>query len=327
MNIQAAFPTPSSLAPFAEHRLDVGDGHVLYVEEVGRPDGVPAVFLHGGPGGGIQPSQRTLFDQGVFRAVLFDQRGTGRTESVDRYRANTTLHLVADIELIRQSLGIERWLVVGGSWGATLALAYAETHPQHVAGLVLRAVFLGTRAELDWAFLDGPARFRPELLDDFLSFLSREELADPLGSYWQRILDKRPAIHAPAAQLWHDYERALSVVRPVASRLTPTAVLAPSLPRSPFIEAHYFTHECFLRPDQLMAGAARLRGIPGVIVQGRYDLLCPPATSARLAAAWPEARIVVVENAGHSMSEPGVTEAMRAGINELATPLLAPAVG
>ncbi|MCC6982734.1 MAG: prolyl aminopeptidase [Bauldia sp.] len=319
MNIQSQFPTVSPMLPYAEHRIDVGDGHVLYVEEVGRPEGVPAVFLHGGPGGGIQPTQRTLFDPAVFRGILFDQRGAGRNESPDRYHANTTAHLVADIELIRTRLGIERWIVVGGSWGATLGLAYAEAHPERVTGLLLRAVFLGTREELNWAFLDGPARFRPELLEDFLSFLTPEERRDPLPAYWRRILDRRPEVHAPAAQRWHDYERVLSVIQPASQRLSP--VVSPtSLPRSPFIEAHYFANDCFLRPDQLIADAARLRGIPGKIVQGRYDLLCPPATSARLADAWPAARIAVVERAGHSMSEPGITEAMRTGLAELAAP-------
>lgn len=317
MNVQPQFPPVSPLLPLAEHRIDVGDGHLLYVEEVGRADGIPAVFLHGGPGGGIQPSQRSLFDPATFHAVLFDQRGAGRSQFADRYRANTTDHLIADVELIRTRLDIDRWLVVGGSWGATLALAYAEAFPERVAGLVLRAVFLGTRAELDWAFLEGPARFRPELRADFLSLLTSSERDDPLPAYWQRILDPRPSIHAPAAQAWHDYERALSVVRPTATRLAATTP-SETLPRSPFLESHFFAHDCFLRPGQLLADAGRLHGIPGVIVQGRYDLLCPPSTSAGLAARWPNSRIVFVEGAGHSMSEPGVTEAMKAGIDQLA---------
>jgi proline iminopeptidase len=321
MNIQSQFPAGAAMLPYAEHRLDAGHGHVLYVEEVGRSEGVPAVFLHGGPGGGLQPTQRALFDPGVFRAVLFDQRGAGRSESADRYHANTTQHLVTDIELIREKLGIDRWIVVGGSWGATLALAYAEAYPERVTGLLLRAVFLGTRAELDWAFLDAPRRFRPELLEDFLSFLTPEERRAPLPAYWRRILDPDPAIHAPAAQRWHDYERVLSVIQPAAQRLAPV-VSAGNLPRSPFVEAHYFSHDCFLRPNQLLADAARLRDIPGVIVQGRYDLLCPPATSASLAAVWPGAQIAIVEKAGHSMSEPGITEAMRTGLAELAAPFV-----
>jgi proline iminopeptidase len=322
MNVHSS-PAASQIAPYAEHRLEVGDGHVLYVEEVGRPGGLPVVFLHGGPGGGCQPTQRALFDPAVFRAVLFDQRGAGRSEAADRYRANTTQHLVADIEKIRTALGIERWMVVGGSWGATLALAYAELHPERVLGLVLRAAFLGTRAELDDAFIDSASTFRPELFGDFLSFLRPAERADPLPAYWRRILDPDPAVGVPAAIRWHDYERVLSVVRPAAQRLASIAPPADgSLPRSPFLEAHYFTHDCFLEPGQLLAEANRLRDIPGVIVQGRYDLLCPPSTSASLAERWPRARIVMVEDAGHSMSEPGITEAMRMGLNELAAPLL-----
>lgn len=302
--------------PFATHRLDVGDGHVLYVEEVGRPDGIPAVLLHGGPGSGCRPDQRTLFDANRHRAILFDQRGAGRSTAVDRFAANTTPHLVADLETIRTTLGIERWLVVGGSWGATLALAYAERHPDRVAGLVLRAVFLGTRAELDWAFIDGPKRLRPDLYADFVGRLPEGERDDPLPAYWRRILDPDPATHAAAAWAWHDTERILSEVSPGRSRLTP-ALPSGRLPSTPFLESHYFVHDCFLTPDELTENAHRLAGIPGVVVQGRYDLLCPPATSAELVRRWPEASLRIIENAGHAMSEPGIVPALRQGISDM----------
>lgn len=306
----------AEIVPFDVRRLDVGEGHNLHVEQVGRPDGIPVVFLHGGPGSGCRPSQRSLFDPARLRGVLFDQRGAGRSTAEDRLRANTTAHLIADIERIRTELGIGRWFVVGGSWGATLALAYAERHPERVRGLVLRAVFLGTRAELDWAFVEAPRRLRPELFAEFLRRLPEAERTDPLPAYWRRILDPDPAIHAPAAWAWHDAERVLSEANPARTRMG-EAPPAGQLPATPFLEAHYFRRDCFLAPDELLANAGRLAQIPGTIVQGRYDLLCPPATSFALAAAWRRAQIRIVDGAGHAMTEPGITEAMTAALSEL----------
>jgi proline iminopeptidase len=296
--------------------LDVGDGHRIFVEEVGT--GRPALFLHGGPGSGFRPEQHALFDHQRHRAIFFDQRGAGRSRPERSITDNTTDHLIGDIEMIRHSLGVDRWLVVGGSWGATLALAYAERFPQQVAGLVLRSVFLGTRAELEWAFLEAPRRFRPDMLGDFLSILSAAERGDPLEAYWQRILDPDPGVSLPASWAWHDAERILSEVAPRATRIEigrPGGAAAPSTPR---MEAHYFSNDCFLRPDQLIEDAGRLHGIPAIIVQGRYDLLCPPGTSAALASEWPDSHVVFVENAGHAMSEPGVFAAVRHAIDTIA---------
>lgn len=303
--------------PYDVRFLDVGDGHQLYVEQVGAPDGIPTIFLHGGPGSGCRPGQRELFDPARYRAVLFDQRGAGRSRAADRLHANTTDHLVADIERIRGALEIERWMVVGGSWGATLAIAYAEAHPERVTGVALRAVFLGTRAELDWAFLDGPKRLRPDLFEDFVSGLSPDELRDPLGAHFARILDADPAVHGPAAWRWHDTERVLSEAWPARWRLVVPPIAGP-LPSTPFFEAHYFQRDCFLRPEQLIADAPRLAGIPCIIIQGRYDFLCPPATSFALAAAWPDAEVRIVEGAGHAMTEPGITPALKVAIDEVA---------
>ena len=307
-------------APLTTSHLAVGDGHEIYVETVGRADGIPAVYLHGGPGSGCQPDHRRLFDPQRFHAVLFDQRGAGRSRPKGSREANTLPHLIADMETIREALGIERWLVAGGSWGATLALAYAQRHPDRVSGIVLRATFLGTRAELEWSFLGGLPRFYPGLSDDFLSLLPPEERATPLESYWQRILHPDPAIHGPAAWAWHDTERILSEARPSRTRLDLASIGhgRRGLPGSPFMEAHYFHNDCFLAPDQLMREAGRLKGIPGVIVQGRYDLLCPPTTAHALAKAWPDARVHMVEGAGHSLHDPGVAEAVRAAIDEVA---------
>ena len=309
--------------PTTVEMLPVGDGHELYVETVGRPDGVPAVFLHGGPGSGCQPAQRALFDPSHFRAVFFDQRGAGRSTPWHGREANTTWHLLADMERIREHLGIDRWLIVGGSWGATLALAYAEAHPERVLGMALRSVFLGTRAELDWAFGTGLRAMRPELHADFLSVLPADERGTPVDAYLRRSLDADPAVHAPAARAWHDTERVLSETRPTRSHLDHQAIADAAngpLPSTPFMEAHYFSKDCFLEPDQLLAQAGNLAGIRGVIVQGRYDLLCPPANAHALAAAWPGAELVIAEGAGHSVGEPGMADALRAAIESFHRP-------
>jgi len=298
-------------APLTTRMLEVGDGHQIYVETIGNPDGIPAIYLHGGPGSGCQPDHRKLFDPARTHAVLFDQRGAGRSRPKGSRIANTLPHLIADMETIRETLGIARWLVSGGSWGATLALAYAQAYPQHVSGLVLRATFLGTRAELAAAFLENLPRFHPGLSDDFLSLLSAEERRAPLDAYWRRILDPDPAIHGPATRAWHDTERILSEIRPRQTRLDLAALQASqAMQATPAMEAHYFQNDCFLAPGQLMANAGRLAGIPGIIVQGRYDLLCPPSTAYALAARWPKAELRIVEGAGHSLYDAGIRHAV-----------------
>src|SRR6202165_4160480 len=274
--------------PLTQQLLPVGDGHEIYVESVGRADGIPAVYLHGGPGSGCQPDHRRLFDPERFHAVLFDQRGAGRSRPRGSREDNTLPHLIADMETIREHFGITRWMIVGGSWGATLALAYAQAHPARVSGIVLRATFLGTREELEGAFLDVLPRFYPDLSGDFLKLLPPQEREQPLDAYWRRILDPDPAVHRPASRAWHDTERILSEHAPGRARLDPNPLSATrQLPATPFMEAHYFQNDCFMKPGQLLTGAGKLQGIPGIIVQGRYDLLCPPSTSHALAALWP----------------------------------------
>jgi len=299
--------------------LPVGDGHEIYVETAGNAEGIPAVYLHGGPGSGCQPDHRRLFDQQRVHAVLFDQRGAGLSRPKGSRDANTTAHLIADMEKIRETLGFARWLVVGGSWGATLALAYAEQHPERVLGLVLRATFLGTRAELEWAFLGGLPTLYPGLNDDFLSLLPPDERAQPLEAYWRRILDPDPAVHAPAMRAWHDTERILSEHKPSRTRLDLDAIRTSTrpLPATPFMEAHYFQNQCFLSPGQLLAEAGKLRGIRGIIVQGRYDLLCPVSTAHALVKVWPNAELRIVEAAGHSLYDPGITDAVTTAIADL----------
>jgi proline iminopeptidase len=307
-------------APLTSELLPVGDSHEVYVETVGRADGMPAVYLHGGPGSGCQPDHRRLFDPERFHAVLFDQRGAGRSRPKGRREDNTLPHLIADMEAIREKLGFERWLVVGGSWGATLALAYAQAHPHRVTGIVLRATFLGTREELEGAFRDALPRFHPGLSEDFLGLLPPEERGNPLDTYWRRILDSDPAVHGPFARAWHDTERILSEHSTARVRLDQDSLKSTrALPATPFMEAHYFQNDCFMKPGQLLAEAGRLKGIPGIVVQGRYDLLCPPATSHALKAVWPESEIRFVEGAGHSLYDPGIRDAVMKAIADLAS--------
>ena len=307
------------IAPLTSTMLAVGDGHSLYVESNGRIGGIPAVYLHGGPGSGCQPDHRRLFDPERFNAILFDQRGAGRSTPKGSREANTIHHLIADLERIRVHFGFDTWMVVGGSWGATLALAYAQAHPTRVTGLVLRATFLGTRAELDGAFLVNLPRMYPGLYEDFLNQLPEAERAAPLAAYYKRILDADPTISAPFARAWGDTESILSVHTPGKTRLDVASLTGSRpLPSSPFMEAHYFSNDCFMRPDQLMQDAGVLKDIPGIIVQGRYDLLCPPATSHALAKAWGNAEVRIVEGAGHSLYDPGVRDAVMKAIADIA---------
>ena len=307
-------------APLSSELHAVGDGHELYVESVGCEGKIPAVYLHGGPGSGCQADHRRLFDPERFHAVLFDQRGAGRSRPKGERRSNTLGHLIADMEFIRQKFGFERWIVVGGSWGATLALAYAEGHPERVSGLVLRATFLGTFAEVESAFRDALPRFYPTLHEDFLSVLPVEEREQPLQAYWRRILDPDPAVHRLVARAWHDTERILSEHVPSRTRLDLTALNeSGSLPATPFMEAHYFANDCFMRPNQLIDDAGKLAGIPGIIVQGRYDSLCPPSTSQALATLWRDAQIRIVEGAGHSLYDPAIRDTVMKAIADVAS--------
>jgi proline iminopeptidase len=307
-------------APLTSEQLAVGDGHEIYVESVGRADGIPAVYLHGGPGSGCQPDHRRLFDPERFHAVLFDQRGAGRSRPKGGRDHNTTPHLIADMEKIREKFGFERWMVVGGSWGATLALAYAQAHPERVSGIVLRATFLGTRTELEGAFYNALPRLYPGLYDDFVSALPIAERAQPIEAYYRRILDPDATVHGPAARAWGETERILSEHAPSRERLDRAALNSSgNLPATPFMEAHYFRNDCFMKPDQLMNEAGRLADINGIIVQGRYDLLCPPATSYALAAKWPRAEVRIVGGAGHSLYDPGIRDAVMKAIADMAS--------
>jgi proline iminopeptidase len=311
-----------AVEPFDKRKIAVDAHHTLYLEQFGTEDGLPAVFLHGGPGSGCQRAHARLFDPKRFRAVLFDQRGAGLSTPKLSLTDNTTWHLVADMERIRSELGIEAWMIVGGSWGSTLALAYAERHPERVLGLVMRAVFLGTPGEVEWAFTGAARTFRPDLWDQFLSLLPEEERDDPVAAYGARLENPDPAIHVPASRVWGAYEQALSELKPAMpsfpeSLHDPKASSAERVPNTPYVEWHYVSQDCFLEPDQLVRDAGRLKEIPGIITQGRYDLLCPPANAARLVRAWGNCDLRIVPDAGHSASEPGTRTALVAAVNEM----------
>lgn len=303
--------------PFRTHRLPVEPPHVLHVEECGRPDGLPALFLHGGPGAGCDPVHRRFFDPSRYRVVLFDQRGCGRSEPHGALEGNTTPALVADIERIRTHLGIERWLVFGGSWGSTLALAYAEAHPGRVLALVLRGIFLCRPRDIDWFYRSGADRIYPDHWREFVSFIPEAERDDLVAAYHRRLTSDDPALRLAAARRWALWEARCATLRPdpelEAHFAEPRRALA--LAR---IECHYFVHGAFLAEDQLLRGAGRLRGIPGVIVHGRHDVICPVEQAFALHEAWPEAELVVVPDAGHAASEPGIAAALVAATDRLA---------
>ncbi|MEQ1651527.1 MAG: prolyl aminopeptidase [Hyphomicrobium sp.] len=303
--------------PFDARMISVGDGHWIYVEEIGVKGGRPCVFLHGGPGSGAQHAHRVLFNPERDHAFLFDQRGAGRSHRYLSCDANTTQHLVADIEALRVHFGIEKWLVVGGSWGSTLAVAYAEAYPERVTGMVLRAIFLGTGREVEWAFVEGPKTFRPELFAAFRDWLPKSERHDPLNAYLRRLTDPDAKIRTPAALVWNAYERILSEIAPSPSSIPALFSNDARTPPTPIIEAHYIANHFFLEPGELLANANRLSGIPGTIVQGRYDLLCPPENAQALAKAWPAVHLHIIDGAGHAMTEPGVMDAMRSAIAQL----------
>jgi proline iminopeptidase len=308
---------PESFRPFDARMLAVGDGHWIYVEEVGRKGGRPVVFLHGGPGSGSQALHRTLFDPTRDHVFLIDQRGAGRSHPYLSCHANTTEHLITDLELVREHFGIVRWMIVGGSWGSTLALAYAEKHPERVTALVLRALFLGTDEEVRWAFVDGPKIFRPELFEAFRRALPETERSDPLSAYIDRLTGPDGPERTRAAHIWNAYERILSELAPKHATIPETVAEGARLPPTPLFEAHYIKHSFFLAPGQLLAQAHKLRDVPGAIIQGRYDLLCPPSNAYALAAVWPAARLELLDHSGHSMTEPGVMDAMRRAIATL----------
>jgi proline iminopeptidase len=300
------------IAPFETGLLPLSSGHVMYWEQVGNPRGQPVLFLHGGPGAGAGAIHRRFFDPTHWRVIIFDQRGAGRSRPLGELRDNTTPHLVSDIEALRRFLDIDRFLLFGGSWGSTLALAYAQAHPDRVTGCVLRGVFLGRKSEVAW-FLYGLRRVFPDAWAAFAEHVRPEERGDLLTAYLRRLCDPDPMIHQPAARAWSLYEGSCSTLLP-----SPDTVASFAQDRTALglarIEAHYFAHDLFLPPAGLLGHMDRIAHIPAEIVQGRYDMVCPCDTAFDLAAAWPRARLTVVPDAGHSALEPGVRTALVAAV-------------
>jgi proline iminopeptidase len=303
--VTALFP---EIEPHRSGVLRLDAVHAMYWEECGNPRGIPVVFLHGGPGAGSTAKHRRFFDPSAYRIVVYDQRGAGRSTPLGELRDNTTPHLIGDLEALRTHLGVERWLAFGGSWGSTLAIAYAEAHPERCLGLVLRGIFLCRRSEIEW-FLYGLRNVFPEPWERFAGFLPAAERGDLLAHYHRRLIDPDPSVHMPAARAWSVYEGSCSTLLPSEETVAYFAgdVVALGLAR---MEAHYFVNDIFLPRGSLLANVERLRRIPGIIVQGRYDAVCPAVTAHELHRAWPEAVYRLIPDAGHSVWEPGIQSAV-----------------
>ncbi|HWM70673.1 MAG TPA: prolyl aminopeptidase [Steroidobacteraceae bacterium] len=308
-----------SIEPFRTGRLPVDDIHTIYWEECGNPTGVPVLFLHGGPGAGCSPEHRRFFDPQYYRIVLFDQRGAGRSTPHGETTNNTTAHLVSDIEALREMLKIPVWNVFGGSWGSTLALAYAQAHPQPCLSLTLRGIFLLQASEVDW-FLHGIRNFAPREWEQFVGFLPESLRGNLCDGYWTQLNHELPEIRLAAANSWASYEaRSVSlrtnaaVPAPAPAGASPP-VMSASASHSAVglarLEVHYMRSNQFVPDDALLRGVERIRHIPCAIVQGKYDLLCPPITAVALHAAWPESTLQIIEDAGHSAFEPSIRAAL-----------------
>ena len=294
--------------PFDQRVIDMGDGHRVYVEQCGRADGVPVLVLHGGPGGGCSPAMRRYFDPEVYRVVLFDQRGCGRSRPHASVHANTTWDLVADIEVIRATLGIEKFILFGGSWGATLALIFALTHPDRVRHLVLRGVFLMTQGELDWFYGGGAGAFFPDLWARFVEPIPPDERHDLIGAYHRRLFSGNLSEETRLSRNWANWENALASVSHDGPLGESPADYARAFAR---LENHYFKNHGFLESEGwILREKHRITHLPASIVQGRYDMICPPISAWTLAQGWPKAQLQIVAHAGHALSEPGISEAL-----------------
>ena len=305
------------ISPYRTHALPVERPHVLYVEESGNPQGLPVLFVHGGPGAGCETWQRRFFDPSRYRIILFDQRGAGRSLPHAELSGNTTAALVQDMEAIRELLGIDRWLLFGGSWGSTLSLVYAQTHPSRVRGMVLRGIFLCRSEEIRWFYQDGAHWLFPDYWESYRDFIPAAERADFVTAYYRRLTGDDPATMQAAARNWALWEARTSSLLPRSELIEhfeePHTALA--LAR---IECHYFRHDSFLRPNQILQDAALLRETPGVIVHGRYDAVCPLANAWELHAVWPKSELQIMARSGHSALEAESQAALRAATDQFA---------
>lgn len=323
---RAPFPAKlfPAIEPYRHGRLKVSSLHTIYYEECGNPDGTPLVFLHGGPGGGIAPLHRRYFDPKRWRIVLFDQRGCGRSRPHAELRENTTWDLVADIERLREHLGVGHWLVFGGSWGSTLALAYAQTHPAACLGLVLRGIFMLRQSELRWFYQEGASQIFPDAWEDYLAPIPPRERRNLIAAYYKRLTSPDRRTRRAAARAWSVWEARTSklLLDPALVETFGSNRYADAFAR---IEAHYFVNRGFFeRDDQLLRNVRRIRHLPAVIVQGRYDMPCPMRSAWDLHRAWPEAKFIVVPDAGHSMTEVGIREALVTETDAILGRLLVP---
>ncbi|MDF2811338.1 MAG: mhpC [Microvirga sp.] len=302
--LRAMYPP---IEPYEVGSLDVGDGHTIHYERVGTRGAKPAIFLHGGPGGGINPDYRRLFDPSRYDLLLFDQRGCGRSTPYASLEANTTWHLVTDIERLRQHMGVETWLVLGGSWGSTLAMAYAQTHPERVSELILRGVYTLTRAELDWYYQFGVSEIFPEKWERFIAPVSVADRGDMISAYRKLLTSDDPGVQVEAAKAWTLWEGETITLLPNRDLSTAYADghFALAFAR---LENHFFVHDCWMEDGQLLRDAGRMKGIPGAIIHGRYDMPCPVKNAYLLHKAWPDASLHIVEGAGHATTEPGILD-------------------
>lgn len=299
---QELFPL---LLPARHGWLAVDELHTIYWEECGNPEGMPVLLLHGGPGSGMSPQQRRFFDPCHYRMIFFDQRGAGKSTPAAEWRNNTTQFLISDIERLRAQFGIEQWLVFGGSWGSTLALAYGQAHPQRCLGFILRGIFLCTETEIDW-FINGVRWFYPELHAEFVASIPVPEHADLLAAYCRRIFSRDPAVYWPAVRSWSRFEgrRVFLLPQPEEARNDAFDLAVGRL------EAHYMSNQGFLTPDQLIVNMDHIAHLPAIIVQGRYDMICPPLSAYRLHQAWPGSRLELIADAGHGVMEQGIARAL-----------------
>ncbi|MFN5995641.1 MAG: prolyl aminopeptidase [Paracoccaceae bacterium] len=294
--------------PFDQRVIDMGDGHRVYVEQCGNPTGIPVIVFHGGPGGGCSPAMRRYFDPRAFRIILFDQRGCGRSRPHASVTSNTTWHLVEDVETIRTELGIDRFIGFGGSWGATLALVYAISHPDRVAHLVLRGVFLATKAELTWFYGGGAGAFFPELWARFVNAIPSDERGNLIAAYHRRLFSGNVMEETRFGRIWANWENALASIHHDGPLGESPAEYARAFAR---LENHYFYNGGFLEEDGwILREKARIKHIPATIIQGRYDMICPPVSAWKLAQGWDHCEIRLIPFAGHALSEPGISEGL-----------------
>ena len=312
--MRKAFP---SIRPYQSHSIAVTPPHKLYVEESGNPDGIPVLFVHGGPGGGTRTADRCFFDPDKYRIILFDQRGAGQSKPHAELEGNNTSALVDDIETIRKALKVERWVVFGGSWGSTLGLVYAQTYPELVMGLILRGIFLCRDEDIHWFYQQGANHVFPEYWQQYIHVIPPEERDDMLGAFYRRLTGDNEIERMAAAKAWSIWEGRCSTLHANENLVDhfSNPHLAMAMAR---IEAHYFVHQAFLEPNQILNNAGRLKDIPGTIVHGRYDMVCPVNQAIALSDAWPEAELKIIGDAGHSSSEPSTTDALIAATEKLA---------